>query len=1189
MNRQEYLQKILSERIAILDGAMGTMIQAEELTLDDFTLDGKSAFGCNEYLNLSRGDVIFGIHTAYLEAGADIIETNTFCANAFNLEEYGLSEDVLAINQAGCEIAREAAADFEREHDAFAFVAGVLGPTNRGLSFSSNVDDPAYRQSDFASFKAMYTQQAEALLDGSVDLLLIETAFDTLVAKSAIMGCLDAMKTKERKVPLMVSATFSDQSGRTLSGQTLEAFVISLSPFPLFSLGLNCSTGPKEMLPLIEKLSALAPFYISAHPNAGFPDKEGTYTLTPAQMVKELEPALTGGHLNIVGGCCGTTPSHIKALAEAVQGKPVHKKGEHEHTLLLAGLEACPVPSDRLLLIGERTNVAGSRKFARLIKEQKWEEALSVARKQIEEGADVIDLCMDASLLDAEASMVAFLRHMGSDPSVSKVPPMVDSSDWSVIKRALGEIQGRGIVNSISLKEGEDTFTERARLIASYGSAMVVMLFDEEGQADSFERKIAIAKRSYNLLLLAGIRAEDIIFDANVLSIATGLDEHDTYARDFLEAVSWIKKNLPHCHTIGGISNLSFSFRGNDALRNSMHAIFLDLSELDMGIVNPAVSRDVSIIDDRTKDIITRALLAGGDDLPSVRRELIDLALEPMSEKTERETAGTGENKQKNRAEAWKSLPPRERLAQAILKGENSFLSDDLASLSEENPLSLVEGPLMEGMKEVGSLFGKGKLFLPQVVRSARTMKGAVDILQPRITAYLESSKAVLGNHKKKIAVIATVKGDVHDIGKNIVSLILTCNNFEVIDLGVMVPKETILASAQEHHADLVGLSGLITPSLKEMASVITLFDESGCTIPIFVGGATTSELHTAVKLAPLYGGPVIQTRDASAMALTAQLAVGEEREHFFRDHAEQTLTLLGKDQEKKEQTKKEQEKKDSPIGFDYASILAKQDQVQTGTKAKEYGIFVLEDFSLPSLVEKINWKMYCSAWKVPFASEEGKRLVQEAKTLLEKEEVQALFSSGCKIVCGLFPAQSDRLEVQVGSSSFFFLRNEESGFCLADAIAKDDTVGLLVATSALKLGHYLQQADQDFNHLALQMLADRLAEVLADEAEAFLKDKWSCVCPSFIRPAPGYSSWSDHSEKRTLFALLGAEDRIGVRLTESFAMDPASTVCSMLIGGDDLRYFSIGKVSEAQLSLYAHKKGIAEDELVTLLSGMEY
>ncbi|MDY0289608.1 MAG: methionine synthase [Sphaerochaeta sp.] len=1187
MNRQEYLQKILSERIAILDGAMGTMIQAEGLDGDDFILDDRRVTACNEVLNLTRGDVIFGIHTAYLEAGADIIETNTFCANAFNLEEYGLSGDVLAINQAACEIAREAAADFESSHAGYAFVAGVLGPTNRSLSFSSNVDDPAYRQSDFASFKAMYTQQAEALLDGSVDLLLIETAFDTLVAKSAIMACLDAMQTKERKVPLMVSATFSDQSGRTLSGQTLEAFVISLSPFPLFSLGLNCSTGPEEMLPLIKKLSELAPFYISAHPNAGFPDKEGIYTLSPEQMARELEPAIREGCLNIVGGCCGTTPSHIRALAEAVQGKPVHMKGGRGHTLLLAGLEACPVPNDRLLVIGERTNVAGSRKFARLIKEERWEEALTVARTQIEEGASVIDLCMDASMLDAQQSMVTFLRHMGSDPSVSRVPPMVDSSDWSVIERSLQEIQGRGIINSISLKEGEELFIQRAKLIASYGCAMVVMLFDEEGQADSYERKIAIAKRSYTMLLLAGIRAEDIIFDANVLTIATGLDEHDHYGRDFLEAVSWIKKNLPHCSTIGGVSNLSFAFRGNNALRDSMHAIFLDLSELDMGIVNPAVSRDVRSIGPRTRDIITRALLAQGDDLPSVRRELIDLALEPEAEKPSGKDGQAETEREKppqHTSDEWKTLPPRRRLAQAVIKGDNSFLEEDLALLSEDNPLTLVEGPLMDGMKEVGDLFGKGRLFLPQVVRSARTMKMAVDILQPRITAYIASSNAVVGSHKKKVAVIATVKGDVHDIGKNIVSLILTCNNFDVIDLGVMVPKEKILASAVENHADLVGLSGLITPSLREMASVITLFEESGCTIPIFVGGATTSELHTAVKLSPLYGGSVIQTKDASAMALTAQLALGDDRQGFFRGHAEKTLRLMHTEQEKKEQGGKL-----SSVSFSLSSLLAKQEQKHTGTKAKEYGIFVLEDFSLPALARQINWKMYCASWKVPFASEEGKRLVQEAQALLEKEEIQELFSSGCKVVCGLFPAHSDRLEVEVGPSSFYFLRNEESGFSLADAIAKDDTVGLLVATSALKLAKHMEQADRAFNHLALQMLADRLAEVLADETEAFLREKWGCSCPSFIRPAPGYSTWSDHSEKRTLFDLLGAEERIGVRLTESFAMDPSSSVCSMLIGGEDLRYFAIGKVSPEQLSLYARKKGMEESELVTLLSGMEY
>lgn len=1177
MNRQAYLHKIVGERIALLDGAMGTMIQKESLEADDFTFEGKVALGCNEVLNLTRGDVIFGIHTAYLEAGSDIIETNTFCANAFNLEEYGLSDEVATINQAACEIAREAAADFEASHEGYAFIAGVLGPTNRGLSFSSNVDDPAFRQSDFASFKAMYAHQAEVLLEGSVDLLLIETVFDTLVAKSAIMGCLEAMEKMDRRVPLMVSATFSDQSGRTLSGQTLEAFVIALSSFPLFSLGLNCSTGPEEMLPLIRKLSSLAPFYISAHPNAGFPDKEGFYTLSPQQMADELEGVLASGCLNIVGGCCGTEPDHIRALSKAIQGKPTHIRVERQHTLSLSGLEGVTAKPGQLLVIGERTNVAGSRKFARLIQGKKWEEALSVARKQIEEGAQVIDLCMDASMLEAKESMVTFLRHIGSDPSVSRVPVMVDSSDWSVIEAALQEIQGRCIVNSISLKEGPEKFLSHAKLIASYGCAMVVMLFDEEGQADGYEKKIAIAQRSYNLLIQAGIEPEAIIFDPNVLTIATGIDEHDTYARDFLKAVSWIKGNLPHCHTSGGVSNLSFSFRGNDPLRNAMHAIFLDLSDLDMAIVNPAVSRDVTAIEANARTIITQALLAEGDDLPSLRKDLIDLALQ-----SDLGSVDSNAESSIQEAEAWKALSPRERLVQAVLKGEIGYLAEDLALLSEENPLTLVEGPLMDGMKQVGLLFGEGKLFLPQVVRSARTMKMAVDILQPRITAYIENSKLDLGDQAKKVAVIATVKGDVHDIGKNIVSLILTCNNFEVIDLGVMVPKEVILSSALEHKADLVGLSGLITPSLKEMASVISLFQERGCTIPIFVGGATTSELHTAVKLSPLYGGSVIQTRDASAMALTASQAVGQEKEQFFRRHAEQTLYLV----------QKERAEKSPQPPFSYASILEKQEQKSQGSKAEEYGIFVVDGFRLDYLVEKINWKMYCAAWKVPFASDEGKRLVSEAKALLDDKELAALFEEGCRIVCGLFPAQSDRLEVKVGDSSFFFLRNEQSGFCLADAIAKEDTVGLLVASSSLQLQERLltlKQEGETYSHLAIQLLSDRLAEVLADEAEAFLRQRWGCPCPTFIRPAPGYSSWSDHSEKRTLFDLLQAEQRIGVRLTESFAMDPASTVCSMLIGGEDLRYFAVGKISDGQLDLYAQRKGVAKDMLVTLLSGMEY
>ena len=1172
MNRQQYLLETLDKRVVILDGAMGTMIQKHNLSAEDFTLDGKRAVGCNEYLNLTRGEVIFAIHTEYLEAGADIIETNTFCGNAFNLEEYGLSEEVEAINRAACEIAREAAADFESSHEGYAYIAGVLGPTNRSLSFSSNVDDPAYRQSDFNSFKAMYRQQAEVLIEGGVDLLLIETVFDTLTAKSAIMACLEAMKTKERTLPLMVSVTFSDQSGRTLSGQTLEAFIISLSSFPLFSLGLNCSTGPKEMVPLIKKLSSLAPFFISAHPNAGFPDKEGFYTLTPEQMARDLDEVLSTGCLHIVGGCCGTEPKHIQAIAEAAKKMVGHPRNQATHVLQLSGLEACLPIEGELLVIGERTNVAGSRKFARLIKEQKWEEALSVARLQIQNGAKVIDVCMDASMLDAKQSMVTFLRHIGSDPSISKVPLMIDSSDWEVIEVALGELQGRGIVNSISLKEGEEKFLSRAKTIASYGCTMVVMLFDETGQAATYERKISIAQRSYDLLVQGGIQRESIIFDANVLSIATGIDEHDTYARDFIKASHWIKKNLPYCHTSGGISNLSFSFRGNDTIRDAMHAVFLDLAQLDMAIVNPSANRDVEKLEKKDRAIITKALLAEDEDLLSLRTQLIDLALRQNTERNE--------TKEEKILLEEKVLEPKERLVQAILKGENRSLKSDLDLLETENPISLVEGPLMDGMKVVGKLFGEGKLFLPQVVRSARTMKMAVDILQPRITEYLLQNSVNSGHQNKKIVVMATVKGDVHDIGKNIVNLILTCNDFEVIDLGVMVPGEKILEAALAHNADLVGLSGLITPSLKEMAHVISLFEEHGCTIPLFVGGATTSELHTAVKLAPLYQGPVIQTKDASSMALAAQKVMGSERELFLASLRQNNTTLVDSEQ-KIQRTKK----------VSYQSLLQKTKQRAKGTIAKQYGVFTLEAFSLDVLQKKINWKMYCAAWKVPFDSEEGRKLVQEAKSLLAEERIRKLFEQGCKVVCGLFKAKSDRLSVQVGSSAFYFLRNEESGLCLADYIAQDDTVGLLVASSSLGMNEYLAQLKKEgetYQLLALQLLGDRLAEVLSKEAELALQERWQSSDTSFIRPAPGYPIWKDHSEKKTLFDLLKAETAIGVQLTESFAMNPASSVCAMLIGGEDLRYFGIGKVSSEQLLLYAQRKGIEPDKLATLLVGME-
>jgi len=1173
MNRSEYLQALLEKRIVLLDGAMGTMIQKQGLDVEDYTLEDLSAPGCNELLNLSRGDVIYQIHQEYLSTGADIIETNTFCANAFNLAEYGLSREVEALNQAACEIAREAAADFEATHDGYAFVAGVLGPTNRSLSLSEKVEDPAYRQKDFSSFLAMYREQARALLQGGVDLLLIETVFDTLVAKSAIIACLQEMEAQQRKLPLMVSVTFSDQSGRTLSGQTLEAFVASLAPFPLFSLGLNCSTGPTEMLPLIEKLSAICPFYVSAHPNAGFPDKEGNYQLQAQQMADELAPTLQKGYLNILGGCCGTTPFHIKALKEVSKKAVVRKPPTIASSLSLSGMDIVKEEAGKLLLIGERTNVAGSRKFARLIKEEKWEEALQIAREQVALGASVLDICMDASMLDAKQSMIHFLRHIASDPSVAKAAIMIDSSDWDVISAALGEVQGRGIVNSISLKEGEERFISHAKQIASYGHAMVVMLFDEAGQAATYEQKIAIANRSYALLGQAGIRDEDIIFDANVLSIATGIEEHDTYARDFILATRELKRLYPRCHTSGGVSNLSFSFRGNDALRSAMHALLLELADLDMAIINPAGLIDVQTLNKDVRTTIEHALMAEGGDLADIRAELINLALTMQSE-----------DSPKKKAVARAERSAYERLYDAVVSGDHTYLSQDLEEVDEENPLSLVEGPLMDGMKEVGRLFGKGKLFLPQVVRSARTMKIAVDILQPRITEYLEKNLHETRN-QKKLAVLATVKGDVHDIGKNIVALILKCNGFTVIDLGVMVQAQAIYDAAVEHRADIVGLSGLITPSLKEMEGVISLFEERGSTIPIFVGGATTSELHTAVKLSVRYSNPVIQTKDASAMALAANEVVGPNRLTFFHEVGERYRQLRENHQESREERK-------APSSGRYASSLEQSEQKRLGTKAKTYGVNTLTHIPLSDLIGLINWNMYCAAWKVPSSSEEGEKLINHAKELLAEEKVRLLFERGCRIVYGVFPAKSDRLSVQVGKETFYFLRDEKSNLCIADMIAEEDTVGLFVTTSSLFLAPYLRDLEErgeTMRHLSLKLLADRLAEALAEKAQQLIVSMWGEQCSSYLRPAPGYPSWNDHSEKSTLFRLLDATNKIGVQLTESFAMDPPSSVCGMLIGGENLRYFALKHVSEEQLSLYAKRKSMDRQMLVRLLSGMEY
>jgi 5-methyltetrahydrofolate--homocysteine methyltransferase len=1158
------LQNMLQERVLLLDGAMGTMIQAYDLEPDQWRWQGIEAVGCSEILSVSRPDVIEAIHRAYVKAGADIIETNTFCANRINLEEYGLEEYVTELNRAACEIARRSAGPTT-------FIAGVMGPTNHALSLATKVDDPTYRRWEFDDFYGVYSEQAAALIDGGVDLILIETVFDTLVAKSAIRAALDQMEHKEAFLPILVSVTFSDASRRTLSGQSLAAFVATMAPFPLLGLGINCSTGPEEMIELLQELSERSPFFVSAHPNAGFPDEEGVYTLTSDAMAQQLRPLLEAGVLNIVGGCCGTTPDHIRALKTLLPTAKPRLLPPPESRPSFSGMDLLHTEPNQIILVGERTNVAGSRRFARLIKEERWDEALAIGRQQAEAGAQMLDLCMDTPLLDAKSAMKNLLRHLGADPAVGRLPVMIDSSDWQVIEGALGEIQGRGVVNSISLKEGEDLFLARANTIASYGHAMVVMLFDEAGQADTYERKMEIAHRSYRLLKAIGIRDQDIIFDANVLAIATGIAEHDGYGLSFIKATRSIKEHYPGVLTSAGVSNLSFSFRGNDPLRAAMHALLLKHAVLDMAIVNPATLIDADQIDERTTAIIEAALLHPDEQASAA---LIALALE------ERETE---QSTSKKRTAQPVASDPHSRLSEAIIAGEPATLAEDLTLLEAENPIALVEGPLMDGMKEVGRLFGEGKLFLPQVVRSARVMKIAVDLLQPRIEAFLHTKTEESGSHSKKRALIATVKGDVHDIGKNIVGLILQCNGFEVIDLGVMVEAQAILEAAIEHDVDLVGLSGLITPSLRQMEEVITLFEESGSSIPIFVGGATTSELHTAVKLAPRYSKAVIQTRDASAMALAANQVFGPNGLAYTQQIQESYRLLRESDEEQRIPLQRPGSWKES---------LALNAQKAAGSQAGEYGVWVAEKFSLVDLVSSINWKQYCRSWRVPYESDEGKKVINEAMTLLDSEEVRRAFEEGSKIVYGLFEAKSDRLTVAVGEHSLFFLRNEENGLSLADYIAKEDTIGLFVASSSLALQPLIDRYEQRsmaMEALSLRFLADRLAEVLSERAELLLRTRWAVELSSYIRPAPGYPIWSDHSEKETLFALLDATKRIAVRLTESWAMDPPSSVCGMLLGGEDLRYFTTKRVSIEQREHYARTKGMSLDQLATALAGMGY
>lgn len=1211
----------IANRVLVLDGAMGTMIQRYNLSEADFRgeilKDHPSPLkGNNDLLCLTRPDVVGAIHSEYFDAGADIIETNTFNANAISQADYHLEQMVYELNVAAARIARKTADRFTAANPAKPrFVAGAMGPTSKTASMSPDVNDPGYRAVTFDQLAGAYAVQVAGLLDGGVDILLVETIFDTLNAKAALfaiskvlgekqMGQVVTASGERRRFPVMISGTITDASGRTLSGQTAEAFLNSVSHFELLSVGFNCALGAAEMRPYIEELSRKAPFYISAYPNAGLPNQFGGYDETPEQMGHHIHDFLQRRMVNIVGGCCGTTPDHIRHFARLAAMAQAHKPAATEDKLSLSGLEPLTAfPGSNFINIGERTNVSGSRRFARLIREENYEEALSVARQQVENGAQILDINMDDAMLDAEKAMVRFLNLLMAEPDIARVPVMLDSSKWSVIEAGLKCLQGKAIVNSISLKEGEEVFRHHAGLIRNYGAATVVMAFDEQGQADTFERRTAICARAYKILTEGvGFPAADIIFDPNVLAIATGMDEHNNYAVDFIKATRWIKENLPHARVSGGISNLSFSFRGNDAVREAIHSVFLYHAigaGLDMGIVNAGVIPVYTDIEPHLLQLI--------EDVVLNRRRDATERLIAYAEKVKQ----TASHEEKH--EAWREASVQERLKHALVRGITDYIESDVEEARAHYPASLriIEGPLMDGMNVVGELFGAGKMFLPQVVKSARVMKKAV----ARLTPYIEAEKAAGGSAGTSAGriLLATVKGDVHDIGKNIVGVVLGCNNYEVIDLGVMVPAEKILREAVGQQVDVIGLSGLITPSLDEMVHVASEMERLGMNIPLLIGGATTSEIHTAVKIAPGYSNPAIHVRDASlAVGIMSQLLSADAKPGLVK----QIDNRYGQLREKYSPAGK---------GDRYLTLAeARANRLRVDwTQADVYkpvkqGIFSIHDYDLGEIAGYIDWTFFFHAWKLggkypaifddPVKGDEALKLFGDAKAMLDRIVKEKMLTAHATWF--ILPAKASGDSVKVFEdgqgekplSTFHFLRNQEKkadgspNLCLADFIVPDDSgfsdyIGGFAVTAGLGIEPWIEAfeaAHDDYSAIMLKILADRLAEAFAEllhhrvrkefwgyapgenlQVERMLKEEYQG-----IRPAPGYPACPEHSEKRVLFDLMNTEAEAGIHLTESFAMYPAASVSGFYFAHPLSRYFALGRVGRDQVNDYAQRKG---------------
>lgn len=1195
----------LEKRILVLDGAMGTMIQEYKFTEEDYRgkrfADWPSPLqGNNDLLTLTQPEAIKTIHRKYAEAGADIIETNTFSCTTIAMEDYQMQELVYELNFEAVKLAKEVCDEFTKKDPSKPrFVAGSVGPTNKTASLSPDVNNPGFRAISFEELRTAYKQQVDALVDAGVDIILVETIFDTLNAKAALFAIEAVNKERSIDLPIMISGTITDASGRTLSGQTAEAFLISMAHANLLSIGFNCALGADALTPHLEVLAQKAPFAVSAHPNAGLPNAFGEYDETAKQMAAQIKNYIEKGLVNIVGGCCGTRPEHIAAIAqEASKGKPRVYGQSKDHQMKLSGLEPLVItPESNFINVGERTNVAGSRKFLRLIKDRLFDEALDIARDQVDNGAQIIDINMDDGLIDGKEAMVEFLNLIVSEPDISKVPIMIDSSKWEIIEAGLQVVQGKCVVNSISLKEGEENFIQQATSIKQYGAAVIVMAFDEVGQADNYDRRIEIAKRSYDILVdEVNFPAEDIIFDLNIFPVATGMDEHRKNAIDFIEATRWVKENLPHCSVSGGVSNVSFSFRGNNPVREAMHSVFLYhaiKAGMNMGIVNPAL---LEVYDDIPKDLLEHVEDVILDRRDDATERLLDFA----------ETV-VGTAKESKVDLSWREEPLQNRITRALVKGIDSYIIEDVeeARLASKKTIEVIEGNLMIGMNVVGDLFGDGKMFLPQVVKSARVMKKAVAYLLPFIE--IENNQS---GEKTKAAgkiLMATVKGDVHDIGKNIVSVVLACNNYEIVDLGVMVPPEKIIAKAKEEQVDVIGLSGLITPSLDEMVFLAKEMKREGFQIPLLIGGATTSKAHTAVKIAPEYPYGVVHVNDASR----AVTVVGDLLQEETNDRYKQEIQNEYQEFAQKFLARTKKKTYVSLVDARADKVALNWDQFQA-VEPKEKGIKVL-DLNLNDLKEFIDWTPFFRSWdlhgKYPailtdeVVGEQAKSLYKDAlatlEELIDQKQLQA------KAVFGIFEANSnDSDDIELANGKVFRTlrqqlkkRDGASYRALSDYIAPKssnvtDYIGTFCVSvfGADELAKQHQQNHDDYNSIMVKAIADRFAEAAAEylhkevrtnywgyaKDEDLTNDQLIGEQYKGIRPAPGYPACPDHLEKETIWELLDVENAIGVTLTESLAMWPAASVSGYYFAHPEAKYFGVGKITKEQLEEYAQRKGIA-------------